>query len=229
MQEPGLPTEQEDSVAERGSEPVAPETVIPTISEATESITPVGEPEQKSGSLASRFHPPAAPSNKSETLAVTVIIIIFLALIGAGIIYSTTLQGNSGTPPESMDTPTIPPATTTIPPPTVQQTVTPQATIMPTQPQVLIPSTGVWVRVIYSGNFTGSVGSAGKMRPVTGSVDRFYQVPTVDGIVQALIQKQDGSGNVLTAEVYRNGTMVKNVSITAPRGTIDLVVDLKRV
>ena len=56
------------------------------------------------------------------------------------------------------------------------------------------------------------------MRPVTGSVDQFYQVPTVDGIVQALIQKQDGSGNVLTAEVYRNGTMVKNVSITAPTG-----------
>jgi hypothetical protein len=47
--------------------------------------------------------------------------------------------------------------------------------------------------------------------------------------VQVLIQKLDGSGNVLTAEVYRNGTMVKNVSITAPRGTINLVVDLKRV
>jgi hypothetical protein len=92
-----------------------------------------------------------------------------------------------------------------------------------------IPQTGVWVRVIYPGNFTGSIGSAGKMRPVTGSVDQFYQVPTVDGIVQALIQKQDGSGNVLNAEVYRNGTMVKNVSITVPRGTIDLVVDLKRV
>jgi hypothetical protein len=93
----------------------------------------------------------------------------------------------------------------------------------------MIPPTGVWVRVIYPGNFTGSVGSAGKMRPVSGSVDKFYQVPTVDGIVQALIQKQDASGNVLTTEVYRNGTMVKNVSITAPRGTIDLVVDLKRV
>jgi hypothetical protein len=83
--------------------------------------------------------------------------------------------------------------------------------------------------VIYPGNFTGSVGSAGKMRPVNGTVDQFYQVPTVDGIVQVLIQKKDASGNVLTAEVYRNGTMVKNVSITAPRGRIDLVVDLKRV
>src|SRR5512137_2957098 len=71
MQEPGLPTEQEDAVAERGSEPVAPETVIPTISEATESKGPIGEEEQMSGTLASRFHPPTAPSNKSKTLAVT--------------------------------------------------------------------------------------------------------------------------------------------------------------
>jgi hypothetical protein len=230
MQEPGLPSEQKDSGEESGSEPVSPETVIPTITEATESIAPFGEAEQKSGTLASRFHHPAAPSNKSKIIAVTAIIIIFLALIGAGVIYSTRLQGNSGIPPEPVDTPTIPPVTTTIPTPAVQQTVTPQATIiLPTQPQVLIPPTGVWVRVIYPGNFTGSIGSAGKMRPVTGSVDQFYQVSTVDGIVQALIQKLDGSGNVLTAEVYRNGTMVKNVSITAPRGTIDLVVDLKRV
>jgi hypothetical protein len=230
MQEPGLTSEQKDSGEETGSEPVSPDKVIPTITETTDSIATVGEPEQKSGTLASRFHPPAAPSNKSKIIAVTAIIIIFLALIGAGVIYSTSLQGNSGTPPEPLDTPTIPPVTTTIPTPAVQQTVTPQATIiLPTQPQVLIPPTGVWVRVIYPGNFTGSIGSAGKMRPVTGSVDQFYQVPTVDGIVQALIQKQDGSGNVLTAEVYRNGTMVKNLSITAPRGTTDLVVDLKRV
>jgi hypothetical protein len=230
MQEPGLPSEQKDSGEETGSEPVSPEKGIPTITETTESIAPVGEAEQKNGTLASRFHPPAAPSNKSKTIKVMAIIIIILALIGAGVIYSASLQGNSGTPPEPVDTPTIPTVTTLIPTPAVQQTVTPQATIiLPTQVQVLIPPTGVWVRVKYPGNFTGSIGSAGKMRPVTGSVDQFYQVPTVDGIVQALIQKQDASGNVLTAEVYRNGTMVKNVSITVPRGTIDLVVDLKRV
>jgi hypothetical protein len=230
MQEPGLTSEQKDSVAETGSEPVSPDKVIPTITETTVPIVPVGEVEQKSGTLASRFHPPAAPSNRGKTIAVTAIIIIFLALIGAGVIYSTSLQGNSGTPPEPVDTPTIPPVTTTIPIPAVQQTVTPLATIiLPTQPQVLIPPSGVWVRVVYPGNFTGTVGTFGTMRTVTGSFDKFYQVSTVDEIVQVLIQKLDGSGNVLTAEVYRNGTMVKNVSITAPRGTIDFNVDLKKV
>jgi hypothetical protein len=230
MQEPGLTSEQKDSGEETGSEPVSPDKVIPSITETTVPIVPVGEEEQKSGTLASRFHPPAAPSNKSKIIAVTAIIIIFLALIGVGVIYSTSLQGNSGIPPEVVDTPTMPPVTTTIPTPAVQQTVTPQATIiLPTQPQVLIPPTGVWVRVVYPGNFTGTVGTFGTMRTVTGSFDKFYQVSTVDEIVQVLIQKLDGSGNVLTAEVYRNGTMVKNVSITAPRGTIDFNVDLKKV
>ena len=137
MQEPGFTSEQKDSAEESGSEPVSPEKVIPTQTEATESIAPVGEAEQKSGTLASRFHPPAAPSNKSKTIAVTAIIIMFLALIGAGLVYSDSLRGNSGTPPEPVNTPTIPAETTTIPTPTVQQTVTPQATIiLPTQSPV---------------------------------------------------------------------------------------------
>jgi hypothetical protein len=226
----GVPSEPEDSTKDSKIEFVSQEKVIPIITEVTEYEAMAGKAEQKSATLASRFHPPAPPPARSKTIVITAIVIIILAIIGAGVIYSTSLQGNSGTPPEPVNTPTIPPVATTIPPPTVQQTVTPQATIiLPTQPEVLIPPTGVWVRVIYSGNFTGSIGSAGKMRPVNSSGDKFYQIPTVDGIVQALIQKLDASGKILTAEVYRNGTMVKNVSITAPRGTIDLVVDLKRV
>ena len=163
-------------------------------------------------------------------IAVTAIIILILALVGGGVIFSTILQGNPGVPSVPVNTPVIPPVTTTVPTPTLQQTATLLVTpVPPPQPQVIIPPNGVWVRVIYSGSFTGTVGTAGKMAQVTGSNDQFYQIPTIDGIVQALIQKLDGSGNVLTTEVYKNGTMVKNGTITAPRGTLDLRVDLKRV
>ena len=99
----------------------------------------------------------------------------------------------------------------------------------PSQPKVIIPTTGVWVRVIYSGNFTGTVGTTGKIRQVSGSGDQFYQVPTIDGTVESLIQKLDGSGNILATEVYKNGQMIKRGTITTPRGTIDLRVDLKKV
>jgi hypothetical protein len=231
MQQPVMTPGLADSADDTTGEPVSPENVTPAAPEPGESLAEAaGEATQNSIPLSSRFHPPAAASDRSKSLAVTGIIIVMLALVGGWIIYSGTLQGNPGAPSVPVITPVIPPETTLVPTPTLQQTATPQVTVVsPSQPQIIIPSTGVWVRVIYSGNFTGTVGTTGKMRLVTGSVDQFYQVPTIDGIVEALIQKLDGSGNVLTTEVYKNGTMVKNGTITAPRGTIDLRVDLKRV
>jgi len=90
-----------------------------------------------------------------------------------------------------------------------------------------IPQTGVWVRVIYPGNFTGSIESDGKMIPVTGSVDQFYQVPTVDGIVTAILQKEDDSTNKITVEVYKNGGLLKRETNEIPNGIVGIQCDLK--
>jgi len=231
LQEPVIIPEQEDSADDAKGESVSPENVSPAEPGPGEAVAQeAGEAAQTSSPLSSRFHPPAAASNRSKSIAVTAIIIVVIALIGGGVIYSSTLQGNTGVPPVPVITTAIPTVTTIVPIPTVQSTATPQVTPEPpSRPQVIIPTTGVWVRVIYSGNFTGTVGTTGTMRQVTGSVDQFYQIPTIDGIVEALIQKLDGSGNVLTTEVYKNGQLVKSGSITAPRGTIDLRVDLKQV
>ena len=81
----------------------------------------------------------------------------------------------------------------------------------------------------YAGNFAGQIGVSGGTQAVTGSGERFYQIPTIDGIVAAMIQKQDGSGNVLTVEVYKNGMLAKNSTVSSPKGTVDLHVDLKTV
>jgi len=231
LQEPVMTPEQKVSADDAKGESVSPEIVNPAIPESGESLAQEsGEAAQTSSPLSSRLHPPAAASNRSKSIAVTAIIIVILALIGGGVIYSSTLQGNTGVPSVPVITPAIPPVTTMVPTPTVQPTATPQVTpVLPSRPQVIIPTTGVWVRVIYSGNFTGPVGTTGKMRQVTGSGNQFYQIPTIDGTVEALIQKLDGSGNVLTTEVYKNGQMVKSGSITAPWGTIDFRVDLKQV
>lgn len=231
LQEPVMTPVLKDSADDTKGESVSPEKVTPVTPESGESLAQaLGEAGQNSSPLSSRFHPPAAASNRLKSIVVTAIVIVILALVGGGIIYSTTLQGNPVAPSVPVITPAIPPVATIVPTPTVQQTATPQVTpVPPSQPPVIIPTTGVWVRVIYSGNFTGTVGTTGKMRLVTGSGDQFYQVPTIDGTVEALIQKLDGSGNTLTTEVYKNGQMVKRGTITAPRGTIDLRVDLKKV
>ena len=90
-----------------------------------------------------------------------------------------------------------------------------------------IPQTGVWVRVIYPGNFTGSIGTTGNMMPVTGSVDQFYQVPTVNGIVTAILQKEDDSTNKITLEVYKNGVLLKRETNEIPNGIVGVQLDLK--
>jgi hypothetical protein len=195
--------------------------------DATESsITP----------LSSRFHPAPASPDKLGYSSIAAIFIVILAIAGIAILYSGILQG---TPPVSPVTTPLPVTTvattlaTTVPTP-VPTTIIPSPTVTPTvppepapQPQVIIPGTGVWVRVQYAGNYTGQISLSGGIREVMGSGDRFYQLPTVEGMVAATIQKQDGSRNVLTVDVYKNGMLVKSGTIASPRGTVDLHVDLK--
>jgi hypothetical protein len=231
LQDPVMTPVLKGSAEDTKEESVSPEKIISAVPDSGESLAQVsGEVAENRDPLSSRFHPPAAASNRSMSITVTAIIIVILALVGAGVIYSTTLQDTPGTPSVPVIAPALPPVETMVPMSTVQQTATQLVTPEPpSHPQVIIPTTGVWVRVIYSGNFTGTVGTTGKMRLVTGSGDQFYQVPTIDGTVEALIQKLDGSGNIIATEVYNNGQIVKRSTITAPRGTIDLQVDLKRV
>ena len=87
---------------------------------------------------------------------------------------------------------------------------------------MIIPPTGIWVRIQYPGNFTGSVGMQGSMQEITGSGDRFFRVPATEGIIDASIQKQDNSGNTLIVTVYNNGTLVKQGNTTAPHATLNL-------
>jgi hypothetical protein len=100
-------------------------------------------------------------------------------------------------------------------------------TTVTTTSQPIIPQTGVWVRVIYPGDFTGSIGSTGKMKPVTGSVDQFYQIPTIDETVTAVFQKKDNSTNKITLEVYKNEVFLQRKTSEIPNGIVEIWLDLK--
>jgi hypothetical protein len=188
--------------------------------------------------LSSRFHPaPASPGKRSYS-GIAAIIIVILAVAGIAIMYSGILPGTPQLPPVTTPLPIATAATmvpTTVAPP-IPTTIVPEPTATPVvtsapapQPQVVIPDTGVWVRVQYAGNFTGQVGLVGGLHEVMGSGERFYRIPTVDGMVVASIQKQDGSGDVLAVEVYKNGALARRGTVAVPRGIVDLHVDLKTV
>ena len=153
---------------------------------------------------------PPSPGSGRHIVIVVMGIILALLVMGGGVFLISHYLLNGTTVP---DTSAIIPMTP------IQQT--------PTPPQVIIPQTGVWVRVIYPGHYGGWVGNPGSLQGVSGSGDKFYMVRNGDGIVQASIQKKDNSGDMLTVMVYNNGEMISRRTVTAPMGVIDILVDAR--
>ena len=214
--------------ADAGSWEGSPGNAIPAAPGTEGSLAQDSAETIQKGPLSSRFHPPPAHSNKPKLIAVTAIIVI-LAIVAGAFIYSTILQGDTGEPSVPLVTPVITPVATMIPTPTLPQTPAPQITLVPTpQPTVMMPDKGVWVKVHYAGNFTGRVGTSGNLKQVNGSGDQYYQIPITEGIVEVLVQKEDGSGTELAVEVYQNGKMVTRSTKASPFGTIDIRVEVKR-
>jgi hypothetical protein len=216
--------------ADIGSAAVLPDTVIPAAPETEGSLVQDSSGPTEKGSLSDRFHPPPAQPSKPKLIAVTAIVVI-LAIVAGAFIYSMVLPGNSGEPPVPQVTPSIAPETTVIPTPIMTQTPIPQITPTPTptpRPTAMIPEKGVWVKVSYAGNFTGQVGTSGNLKAVNASGDQYYQIPINDGIVEILLQKEDGSGNTLTVEIYQNGRMVTRSTKATPYGSIEIRETIKR-
>lgn len=190
------------------------------------------------GSPASPTPPPAAGgsgSRRGTLVTILVAVVVIIALAGGAFFSWTYLRGSgagdgSGSPTSPDLTQITVPATTQTPipvptTPTPTPVLTTQAT--PVQTSVLIPQQGVWVRVNYPGTFKGTLGTAADQQPVSDTGDRFYSVPTSEGIVQAAIQKSDGSGGELVVEVYKNGSLIKRGTTTVPRGLVEIMADLR--
>ncbi len=153
--------------------------------------------------------PPPSPrsgSRRGVIIAVTAIVLIIFAIAIVGL---TTSADRTQPVVEPVSTPT----------PTLQQTPVPTA--------VIIPQTGVWVRVGYPGLYYGWLGSPGSLRGINGSGDQIYKMPENAVNIQVNMYKQDNSGNTLAVDVYRDGKIINSRSISMPMGSIELLIDAK--
>jgi hypothetical protein len=181
-------------------------------------------------------------------IATTAIVVVILLIAGAAFIFpgfmlpTTTVPLSPATPaptpvpaPEVTRIPVTTPALTAEPTPvpavTPVQTPGTQATAVTTPPpQTGSAGNGVWLQIVYDGEYTGTIGSGGRLREVSGKGGRFYQVPAAStDIIEIAIQKLDTAGLPLTVEVFNNGEMIKRKTIITPRGTLIMTVDLKTV
>jgi hypothetical protein len=164
-----------------------------------------------------------------RTLTYVAVFLLVIALAGAGIVLLLPPQG-PGVPDTAITpTPTIIPADTLAPemvrPTTLPPDTTRIVTPVPSLPASPVPQEGVWIRVSSAAHYSGTLGNTGMMRQVSGTGDNFYQVFRSDQVVQVSVQKNDNSGAVLTATIYRDGTAISTRSVTSPMGSVDLLID----
>jgi hypothetical protein len=181
------------------------EAVLPETGDRDEAVQ---QPDPEAIPPTNRSPPPSAGpgSRRLIFIAVAAIIIILLGITGVMVFY-----------PQNPTAPVIEP--TPGPTPTIQQA--PQPT------PVIIPPTGVWVRVGYPRSYYGWVGNAGSIRGINGSGDQIYKIPETEGIVQVQMYKPDNSGDILTVQVYRDGEVISLRNVSTPMGSIELLIDAK--
>jgi hypothetical protein len=241
---PLVPKQQYQPVA-HGEEPVAapvqeapgPDTADPAASEVKWPVLgSAAQPPEAPGAAAEspQVPPPvpeAAPRSKKPIL-IGVIAIVIIAIIAAVFIFANPLGGGGTAAPEVTPTPVVTTVTTTAPATTkvtvVKTTAVPETTTAATSgSQMAVPASGVWVHILYANEFKGTAGTAGNQAEVSGTVEKFYQVPTSEGVVVASIQKQDGSAEKLTVEVYKDGELIVSKSAVTPKGVVEVMADLK--
>jgi hypothetical protein len=158
-----------------------------------------------------------------------VIIVILVALAAGAYLFMPSLFGRgAATPPPATPALTSAPVPTTVVTPEMSAPAgVPATTPVTVTPRVLVPQTGVWVKVTYDGSYSGTAGAPQTIRDITGTGDRFFQLSARDEQVIATIQKQDNSGKKMTVEIYNEGKLLKSGSVSAPKGTVSINADLK--
>ena len=146
------------------------------------------------------------PDRKNAILSGTAV--IFILLLAAGALFASTSLHKE-----------------TFQHPLPSVNTTPAVTPEPTPSPLLVPQQGLWVRINASGSYRGLVGNPDLLRSVTGSGDQVYKLVNSEGIVQVSVGKQDDSGNPLSVEIYKDGTLIISRTVTSPRGSIDLLID----
>jgi hypothetical protein len=86
---------------------------------------------------------------------------------------------------------------------------------------------GVWIHIDYSGNYSASFGTSGRLKEISGSGEQFFQIPAKDEIVEATVQKSDDAGSSITVSILNDGIVAEKGSTSTPHGTIEIHVDLR--
>jgi len=208
-----------------------PEVNWPVITLSTEvSPAPKAEGELPKELPESPLRPVPEPSSgRGKGIIIAALAVGVILVIAAIFVFANPLQMvNDNTPatvPAVTTAATMLPVTTAVPAAT---TAVPAVTTVSTPvPSPIVPATGVWVRINYANAFSGTVGTPGAEREVSDNGEKLYQISTSTGTVVANIQKVDGSADLMTVELFKDGELVIRKTTSAPKGLIEIQMSLK--
>ena len=115
--------------------------------------------------------------------------------------------------------------TTATPTLTPTVTPTPTATPTPTPTPTATPASepNIQVRILYSGEWSGAVGTMDSTRSIQGNGATTIDVPDDATTVSVNAQKQTTGGEELTVQILEGGEVVKEASTTADYGVAQVV------
>ena len=170
---------------------------------------------------------PGVPEGRSPEITIIAIVLIIAVIIGIAFTFPQFSAPGKPVEPPVTPSPVITPAL-----PTPGTTIVPSASLLPTQVPTTVsadpsaPESGVWVRIRYPGNYTGTVGAKGYVLDVNATGTRFFRIPVASGIIEGSVGKSDSSGNTLDISIYHDGVLVFRRETGSPGGVIDFHVPL---
>jgi hypothetical protein len=184
-----------------------PGTYTPAIPTAATGTIP-SDNNQAARTLDTGIHKEAPRAGRPAMITGALVLVALIVVAGGLLFLSHTLPGYTGDDQAGVITPAI--------------TGAPTPALVP----VTAEPAGVQVNILYPGTFSGTIGDTEYPRRVTGTGNQSYTVVINKGIVQALVQKLDNSGDALTVEIYNNNTLLSRKTVTAPMGEIHVLIDL---
>ena len=170
--------------------------------------------------------PPENTQEKSYFTTVAIVLVIIVVLIAGAFIAGQVLKTKNTPVPVVTPAPTA--ITTDVPTPAETSvaipTSAPEATPSNTTGELSVPVNGIWAKISYPGKYAGSLGAQGRMYAVNNSGTRLVPLPFQDATIDGMVEKGDGSADMLEVAIYNGGSLVSAVNTTKPFGTIEVHV-----
>ena len=167
-----------------------------------------------------------------------VALIVLLSIIGAAAPSTPTSEDTAASTPSEGDSASVAAAADTATPTATAEatatavksksestptpTPTATATLTPTQTPTPTPSgpdkNDLQVRIVYSGEWSGTVGDEGSSRSIQGVGTTVVDVNDDATIVSANAQKQAANGETLIVQILKGGEVIKKTSTDADYG-----------